>query len=90
MPRLERGPTQRERAYLEALAHGEKRPAISGQAGHMCRKLGWCEALFVAPDGVEMPRSALPSSLDAVAVVRAGYRAVGYALTAKGRRVMGV
>ena len=90
MPRLERDPTQRERAYLEALANGETRPAISGQAGHMCRRLGWCEALFAASDGAEMPSSALPPGLDAFAVVRAGYRAIGFVLTAKGRRVLGL
>ena len=49
----------------------------------MCRKFGWCEALFASPDGAEMPRSALPPGLDAIAVVRAGYRAIGFVLTAK-------
>ena len=56
----------------------------------MCRRLGWCEALFAAPDGAEIPRSALPPGLDAFAVVRAGYRAIGFVLTAKGRRVLGL
>jgi hypothetical protein len=85
---LEREPTSRERAYLKALAGGERRPSISGQAGHMCRRFGWCEALYLSRDGGEVARSALPRGLDGVALVRAGYRAVGYVLTGKGERVL--
>ena len=87
MPSMERRPTPRERAYLEALAAGEKRPSISGQAGHMCRRLGWCEVLYKAPGGLEAPRSALPV-IASIAIVKAGYRAVGCVLTARGRDVL--
>jgi hypothetical protein len=88
VPRIEREPTPRERAYLEALAAGERRPSISGQAGHMCRRFGWCEALYRSRDGEEVVRSGLPRGLDGVALVRAGYRLVGYVLTVKGERVL--
>ena len=40
MPTFDRPPTPRERAYLEALAQGQRWPSISGQAGNMCRKFG--------------------------------------------------
>ena len=85
MPVFDRAPTPRERSYLEALAEGQKRPSISGQAGHMCRKFGWCEVVYLTPDGDELARSALPAQLDPIATVKAGYRAIGFALTARGR-----
>ena len=88
MPIFDRPPTTRERAYLTALAEGVKRPPISGQAGHMCRKFGWCEAVYLTPEGEELARSALPSTMDAIAVVRAGYRAIGFALTSRGRAAL--
>ena len=84
----DRLPTPRERAYLEALAEGERRPRISGQAGHMCRRFGWCEAILRLPDGTELPRSRLPQGMDGPAVVRAGYRAVGFVLTERGRMAL--
>jgi hypothetical protein len=84
----DRPPTPRERAYLEALARGERRPRISGQAGHMCRRFGWCEAIFRLPDGSERPRSRLPDGMDGFAAVRAGYRAVGFVLTERGRMAL--
>jgi hypothetical protein len=84
---IDRPPRPREVAYLEALWAGERRPAISGPAGHMCRRLGWCEALYQAPDGEVLPRSAL--TLDTSALARAGYRQVGYTLTKRGRWVLG-
>lgn len=86
MTTIERPPRPREVAYLEALWAGERRPAISGPAGHMCRRLGWCEALYLAPDGTLAPRSAL--SIDTNALTRAGYRQVGYVLTKRGRWVL--
>jgi hypothetical protein len=89
VPRIEREPTPRERAYLEALATGVRRPSISGQAGHMCRRFGWCEALYCSREGVEVVRSELPRGLDGVALVRAGYRLIGYVLTGKGERWLG-
>ncbi|GLS18641.1 hypothetical protein GCM10007874_16580 [Labrys miyagiensis] len=85
MPRPERDPTPREKAYLSALEAGELRPSISGQAGHMCRKFGWCEAVYRLPDGSELRRSDLPAQMDSIAIVKAGYRAIGYCLTARGR-----
>jgi hypothetical protein len=88
MPVPGREATPREKAYLSALAAGERRPAISGQAGHMCRRFGWCEALYRLPDGSEAARSELPLQMDAIAIARAGFRAVGYRLTARGRTVL--
>jgi len=88
MPIFDRPPTPRERAYLTALAGGVKRPPISGQAGHMCRKFGWCEAVYLTPEGTELNRSDLPAQMDAIAVVRAGYRAIGFALTSRGRAAL--
>jgi hypothetical protein len=88
MPVFDRPPTPREQAYLEALAGGDMRPSISGQAGHMCRKFGWCEVFYRSPTGEELPRSALPLQMDSIAIVRAGYRAIGYVLTARGRGVL--
>jgi len=85
MPVFDRPPTVRERSYLAALAEGQRRPSISGQAGHMCRKFGWCEVIYLTPEGIELTRSALPGSMDPIAVVKAGYRAVGFALTARGK-----
>jgi hypothetical protein len=85
----ERPPTPRERAYLEALGRGERWPSISGHAGKMCRRFGWCEAVFVGPDGTEVLHSALSGDLDSIGIVKAGYRLVGYALTERGRRAMG-
>jgi len=81
---IPRPPTARERWYLESLARGERRPTISGKAGYLCRKFGWCEVLFVNREGREVPRSRLPYGMDAMAVVRAGYRAVGFILTQRG------
>ena len=89
MPIVERPPTTRERAYLEALAEGIRRPPISGQAGNMCRRFGWCETIYTAPDGSEVKRSELPLGMDAIAIVRAGYRAIGYSLTPRGRKALG-
>ncbi|MFN8830718.1 MAG: hypothetical protein ACK50Q_14340 [Labrys sp. (in: a-proteobacteria)] len=86
MTTIERPPRPREVAYLEALWAGERRPAISGPAGHMCRRLGWCEALYQAPDGSLVPRSTL--SMDSTALTRAGYRQVGFVLTKRGRWVL--
>jgi len=54
----------------------------------MCRKFGWSETVYRAPDGTEAARSTLPDALDAIALVRAGYRAVGFALTVRGRRIL--
>jgi len=88
MPVFDRPPTPREQAYLDALASGDMRPAISGQAGHMCRKFGWCEVMYRSPAGEEMPRSALPLGMDSIAIVRAGYRAIGYVITPKGRTAL--
>lgn len=87
MPVIDRPPTMRERAYLEALAGGASRPSISGQAGNMCRRFGWCEVVYRASDGGIVPRSAL-SQLDSIAIVRAGYRAIGYVLTARGLAIL--
>ena len=86
MPIFDRPPRPRELAYLEALWAGDRRPAISGPAGHMCRKFGWCEALYQGPDGEIIARSASP--LDGVGLVKAGYRAIGFVLTARGRTVL--
>jgi len=88
MPRPVRDPTPREKAYLTALETGDLRPSISGQAGHMCRKFGWCEAVYLTPEGTELNRSDLPAQMDAIAVVRAGYRAIGFALTSRGRAAL--
>ena len=88
MPIPDRVPRPREKAYLAALAAGDRRPPISGQAGHMCRRFGWCEIVYRLPDGSEMPRSALPPQMDSIAVVKAGYRAVGYCLTSRGRAAL--
>ena len=88
MPIPDRTPTPREKAYLEALASGDLRPSISGQAGHMCRKFGWCESVYLLADGTQVPRSSLPPQLDSIAVVKAGYRAVGYCLTSRGRAAL--
>lgn len=88
MPIFDRPPTPREKAYLEALSQGHKRPSISGQAGHMCRKFGWCEAVYLTPEGEELARSSLPTTMDAIAIVKAGYRAIGFALTVRGRAAM--
>ncbi|WP_448953622.1 hypothetical protein [Labrys neptuniae] len=88
MPLPDRDPTPRERAYLAALDTGELRPSISGQAGHMCRKFGWCEAVFHLPDGSRKTRSQLPAQMDSFAVIKAGYRAIGYCLTTRGRTVL--
>ena len=38
-------------------------------------------------DGTEVPRSAIPLA-DPIAVVKAGYRAVGYVLTERGRAAL--
>ncbi|CAM5770749.1 hypothetical protein LMIY3S_03277 [Labrys miyagiensis] len=88
MPLPERDPTPREKAYLSALEAGELRPSISGQAGHMCRKFGWCEAVYRLPDGTQLARSELPVQMDSIAIVKAGYRAIGYSLTARGRTAL--
>ncbi|MGJ4856979.1 hypothetical protein AB4037_02615 [Labrys sp. KB_33_2] len=88
MPLPDRDPTPRERSYLTALEAGELRPSISGQAGHMCRKFGWCEAVFHLPDGSQKTRSELPSQMDSIAVIKAGYRAIGYCLTSRGRAAL--
>lgn len=89
MQAIERPPTPRERAYLAALADGERNPGISGQAGHMCRKFGWCEVIYLTPEGEERARSSLPPPLnDSIAAVKAGYRAVGFVLTARGRQAL--
>jgi hypothetical protein len=89
MPVVDRAPTARERAYLEALATGVRRPSISGQAGNMCRKFGWCEAIYQLPDATEALRSHLPLGMDSIAIVKAGYRLLGYALTERGRKALG-
>lgn len=83
-----RSPTAREHAYLEALATGVRRPSISGKAGYLCRRFGWCEFVYVGSGGQEVPRSSLPARMDAIAIVRAGYRAVGFTLTARGRMAL--
>ena len=88
MPSFDRSPTPREKSYLVALAEGQKRPSISGQAGHMCRKFGWCEVIYLTPEGGELTRSALPAQMDPIAIVKAGYRAVGFALTSRGRAAL--
>jgi hypothetical protein len=80
-----RSPTARERDYLSALAAGIRRPGISGKAGHLCRRFGWCEFVYVTNGGQEVPRSLLPPRMDAIAIVRAGYRAIGFTLTPRGR-----
>ena len=72
-----RSPTARERDYLSALAAGVRRPGISGKAGHLCRRFGWCEFIYLTSGGEEVARSALPPRMDAIAIVRAGYRAIG-------------
>ncbi len=86
MATFDRNPRPREIAYLEALWAGDRRPSISGPAGHMCRKLGWCEALYQAPDGKIATRSELGG--DTSSIIRAGYRAIGFTLTARGRWVL--
>jgi hypothetical protein len=88
MPFPHRAPRPREKAYLAALAGGNLRPPISGQAGHMCRKFGWCEIVYLLPDGTQMSKSALPAQMDSIAVVKAGYRAIGYCLTNRGRAAL--
>jgi hypothetical protein len=88
MPIPDRSPTPRERAYLEALAAGELRPPISGQAGHMCRRFGWCESVYRLPGGSELAKSELPVHMDSSAIVKAGYRMIGYCLTNRGRAVL--
>ena len=88
MPIPDRAARPRERAYLVALAAGNLRPPISGQAGHMCRKFGWCEIVYRLPDGSETTRSALPPQMDSIAVVKAGYRAIGFCLTSRGRAAL--
>jgi hypothetical protein len=88
MPIPDREPTSREKAYLSALDAGELRPSISGQAGHMCRKFGWCETVYHLPDGTQMARSALPVQMDSITIVKAGYRAIGYCLTSRGRAAL--
>jgi hypothetical protein len=88
MPRQERDPTPRERAYLVALEAGELRPSISGQAGHMCRRFGWCEAVYRLPDETLLARSELPGQMDSLAIARAGYRAIGYCLTMRGKAAL--
>ena len=89
MPIFDRPPTPRERTYLEALAQGQRWSSISGQAGNMCRKFGWCEAIYRTPQGEELTRSTLAATMDAVAIVKAGYRAIGFSLTARGRAALG-
>ncbi len=88
MPIPDRDPTPREKAYLMALAAGELRPSISGQAGHMCRRFGWCEAVYRLPDGSLLARSAVSGQMDSIAIVKAGYRAIGYCLTSRGRAAL--
>ena len=83
-----RSPTARETDYLKALAAGVRRPGISGKAGHLCRRFGWCEFVYVSTGGQEVARSALPSRMDAIAIVRAGYRAIGFTLTPRGRMAL--
>jgi hypothetical protein len=83
-----RSPTARERDYLSALAAGVRRPGISGKAGHLCRRFGWCEFIYLTSGGEEVARSALPPRMDAIAIVRAGYRAIGFTLTPRGRMAL--
>jgi hypothetical protein len=83
-----RSPTARERDYLNALAAGVRRPGISGKAGHLCRRFGWCEFLYLTNAGQEVARSSLPPRMDAIAIVRAGYRAIGFTLTPRGRMAL--
>jgi hypothetical protein len=54
----------------------------------MCRKFGWCEVVYLTPEGEELTRSVLPAHMDPIATVKAGYRAIGFALTARGRAVL--
>jgi hypothetical protein len=83
-----RSPTARERDYLNALAAGVRRPGISGKAGHLCRRFGWCEFVYLTSAGQEVARSSLPPRMDAIAIVRAGYRAIGFTLTPRGRMAL--
>ena len=53
------------------------------------RKFGWCEAIYQLPDATEALRSHLPLGMDSIAIVKAGYRLLGYALTERGRKALG-
>jgi len=88
MPRPVRDPTPREKAYLTALETGDLRPSISGQAGHMCRKFGWCEVVYRLPDGTQLTRSELPAQMDSITIVKAGYWAIGKRLPPRGKAAL--
>jgi hypothetical protein len=70
------------------LALGRSVPPTGGTTRHMGRRFGWCEVIYRRPNWRELRVFEQPIYGDTIALVRAGYRAIGYRLTNRGQTIL--